>query len=112
MHRHIMQSIPSEQTRRGDEASVALRLCRVSDDPGLEQLAALSERELPRGRFVVAEVDGRLVAALPLSGGPLLADPFAPTAHLRSLLELRAAQVRDARERRARLSLRLLPHRA
>jgi hypothetical protein len=72
----------------------------VADDPALEQLAALAERPLPFGRFVVALVDGRLVAALPLAGGHALVDPFVRTAHLRPLLELRAAQLCEPKRRR------------
>ena len=87
-----------------DFAEIELRLCRVGDDPALEQLAALAERPLPFGRFVVAVVDGRLVAALPIAGGHALTDPFVRTAHLRPLLELRAAQLREPERRR-----RLLP---
>jgi hypothetical protein len=87
-----------------DLADVELRLCRVGDDPALEQLAALAERPLPFGRCVVALVNGRLVAALPLAGGRMLTDPFVKTAHLRPLLELRAAQLREPERRR-----RLLP---
>jgi hypothetical protein len=45
-------------------------------------------------------VDGRLVAALPLAGGHMLADPFVRTAHLLPLLELRAAQLREPVGRR------------
>jgi hypothetical protein len=83
-----------------DLSRVELRLCRISDDPALEQLAQLEGREVPVGRLVIAEVEGRLVAALPLRGGPVLADPFARTAHLRRLLELRATQLREPGERR------------
>jgi hypothetical protein len=83
-----------------DLAEIELRLCRVGDDPGLEQLAALAERPLPFGRFVVAVVNGRLVAALPLAGGHMLTDPFVRTTHLRPLLELRAAQLRSPERRR------------
>jgi hypothetical protein len=95
-----------------DEEAVHLRLCRVSDDPQLEQLAQLEGRPLPEGRLVVAESKGRIVAALPLAGGRPLADPFARTHHLLPLLELRAAQVRGARRRRLHPVLGLLPHRA
>jgi len=43
---------------------------------------------------LVAAVGGEPVAALPLDGGPGIADPFQPTAALVSLLELHMAQVR------------------
>jgi hypothetical protein len=92
----------AQPTTATDPAGIELRLCRVGDDAALADLAALAERPLPPGRFIVAVVDGRLVAALPLAGGHLLSDPFARTAHLRPLLELRAAQLRGP-ARRARL---------
>jgi hypothetical protein len=73
--------------------TIALRFCRVGDDPALARLAALEGRPVPQGQFVVAELDGRIVAALPLDGSPPLRDPFVRTAHLQRLLELRAAQL-------------------
>lgn len=86
-----------------DLAQIELRLCRVGDDPALEELAELAEKPVPFGRSVVALVNGRLVAALPLSGGHILADPFVRTEHLRPLLELRAAQLREPVRRRTLL---------
>ena len=83
-----------------DPGRVVLRLCRVGDEPALEQLAALNGVPAPAGRVVLAEVDGRLVAALPLAGGRLVADPFVATSDLRRLLELRAAQLREPARRR------------
>lgn len=83
-----------ERAVRDDTTEIELRLCRVSDNDALADLATLSERALPEGSFVLATVDGRLVAALSIDGGALLSDPFVRTAHLRRLLELRAAQIR------------------
>jgi hypothetical protein len=76
--------------------AVALRLCSVHDDAALERLAVLEGRAVPSGRLVLAEVNGTIVAALPLSGGAPLADPFRPTAHLLPLLRLRASQLEQA----------------
>lgn len=84
-----------------DTRDVELRLCRIADDPQLERLSVLAERPLPNGRLVIAAVAGQIVAALPLAGGPALRDPFARTAHLMPLLELRAAQLRDPAPRRS-----------
>ena len=75
------------------QEAVVLRLCRVADDGALERLAQLEGRPAPAGRYVVAEVDGDLVAAKSLVSGAVLADPFKPTAELVPLLELRAAQI-------------------
>ena|SRR5438034_6216952 len=84
---------PAASHARVDEAEVALRLCNVHDDAALERLAQLEGRPLVAGRFVVAEVDGTLVAAQPLAGGAVLADPFVPTTHILPLLRLRAEQL-------------------
>jgi hypothetical protein len=87
--------------QRAETSEIELRLCRASDDPALERLAALAERPLPFGRLVVALVNGSLVAALPLGGGCSLRDPFAKTVHLIPLLELRARQLRQRKPRHA-----------
>jgi len=84
---------PRPEPRRVEEADVALRLCTVHDDPALERLAELEGRPLPRGRFVIAEVDGVIVAAQALAGGPPLADPFRPTAHVLPLMRMRIRQI-------------------
>ena len=94
-------SAPTRSTPAVDVSEIDLRLCKASDDAELEYLAALSEQPLAPGRFVVAIVDGRIAAALPLAGGPALADPFVRTAHLQRLLELRAAQLRQPEPRRS-----------
>jgi hypothetical protein len=83
---------PSWAPERAAE-DVTLRLCTVQDDPALERLAQLESRALPAGRFVVAEVDGELIAAVPLVGGRAFADPFRKTAHLMPLLRRRARQL-------------------
>lgn len=73
---------------------VTVRLARSSDTRQLFSLAALDSASLPQGELVVAESDGRIVAALPLAGGPAIADPFHRTVALVQMLELRAAQLR------------------
>jgi hypothetical protein len=100
-----------EVTRPADDARVTLRLDRVGDGKRLRELADLSCRTLTNGALVVAETEGRLVAALPVSGGLALTDPFEPTAHVVPLLELRAAQIRRA-GLTSRRRFRLLPRRA
>lgn len=91
---------PTAAARPVESSEIELRLCRASDDPALERLAALAEQPLPLGRLVVALVNGTLVAALPLAGGCALRDPFVRTAHLTGLLELRARQLRQPAARR------------
>ena len=47
-----------------------------------------------RARVLIAEVEGEILAATSLATGKTIADPFSRTAELRSLLELRAGQLR------------------
>lgn len=93
------------------ELPATLRLDRVGDAARLYQLAALSERPLAGGPFVLGEVEGRIVAALPVHGGAPIADPFELTEHLVPLMRLRAMQLRGVDVRLPRLR-RALPLRA
>lgn len=71
-------------------------------DGDREALVRLAERDSaapPTGPVLVAEVDGEPMAAVPLDGGPAIADPFHRTAELVALLELRARQMRTPRSR-------------
>ena len=70
-----------------------IRRAARGDTRRLRMLAELDSGPAPSGPALVAEVDGRLVAALPLDGGRPVADPFVPSAPLVKLLELRAAQL-------------------
>jgi hypothetical protein len=76
-----------------EDDAVELRLCRCDDDPALERLAMLEGRPTPAGRYVIAEVNGSVVAAMSLVSGVVLADPFEPTEQLIPLLRMRAAQL-------------------
>jgi hypothetical protein len=88
---HRRQDVPT--IRQPAKESVLLRLTTIGDAEAIERLAALEGMLEPDCRCVVAEVDGTVVAALPLRGGKVMADPFRRTAHLVPLLELRAKQL-------------------
>ena len=75
---------------------VTLRWAAAGDRERLRHLAALEDAPPPAGAALVAEVDGRLGAALPLDGSPPLADPFHRGSDLIELLRLRAAQLKRA----------------
>ena len=64
--------------------------------PPWPAFASLDSGIAPTGASLGAELDGRLVAAVSIDGSTAVADPFAPTADVRALLELRAAQLRAA----------------
>ena len=85
------------------QINTAMTIRRVDrTDADAAQLAELAERDtrqVPGGPVLGAEVDGRLVAAISLTTGELIADPFRPTSELQALLRLRASQLRPARRR-------------
>jgi hypothetical protein len=72
---------------------VTLRYGAAADADRLRSLAELDSAEPPSGPILIAEVDGRLRAALPLDGSRPIADPFHQGTELLELLRLRAAQL-------------------
>jgi hypothetical protein len=74
---------------------ISLRAATSNDGPALVRLAALDSADVPAGPVLVAEVDGEPQAAMSLRDGRVVADPFAHTAELVSLLRLRAGTVAD-----------------
>ena len=86
-----------------------IRASRPDDAVALRRLAELDGVHPPQGsNLLVAEVDGALLAALPVEGGKPIADPFRATAHLVEVLELRAEQLRNAASPRRPLRGRIL----
>jgi hypothetical protein len=72
---------------------VTLRYSSAADRENLRELAELDSAQAPSEPSLVAEVDGRLRAALPLDGSAAIADPFHRGLDLIELLRLRAAQL-------------------
>ena len=82
-------------------AALTIRQLTEDDRGALDKLAQLDSNHTPDGELLGAEVEGRLLAAHSLDGDGAIADPFSRTHELRSLLELRAAQLcrRDCGDR-------------
>jgi hypothetical protein len=74
--------------------AISIREATLADSPAIEALATLDSSRRPHGRVLVAEVEGGIVAALPVDGHRAIADPFRRTSELVALLEMRAAQLR------------------
>lgn len=91
------------------------RLDPIDDQAALERLAGRDSATVPVGEVVGATLDGRLIAALSLDTGELVADPFVPTAAVAERLYERAATLRDGGHRpvarRHGFHLALRPHR-
>ena len=70
---------------------IVIRSARTADEQDIAVLAVLDGgRYLPEGRVMVAEVDGRLRAAVG-SNGIAISDPFWPSAALVNMLRVHVA---------------------
>jgi hypothetical protein len=79
------------------ESPVTLRFAVVDDAPDLFRLAQLDSAEPLSDPILVAEVSGRLTAALSLLENRVIADPFVLTGGTIELLRARARQLGDTR---------------
>ena len=98
-HERAGMSVPA---RRSDEQVITLRVAQREDDYAVSRLAQLDDAPLPVGPVVLAVVDGETVAALSLSDGRVVANPFVATEKAVSLLRLRARQQSGERHHRWR----------
>lgn len=85
---------------------LVLRAERPTDETTLRRLAALDSTRPLRNHALVAEVDGRPVAAIDLKDGRVVADPFVRTAEAVELLKVRADRLAPAPAERPHRSLR------
>jgi hypothetical protein len=68
--------------------AITVRPYLPDDRHSLQRLAALDDRRVPPQPVVLAEVNGRLLAARSERTGEAVADPFEPTAHLVAILRV------------------------
>jgi hypothetical protein len=68
-----------------------IRLAGDADEAALERLAQLDSARPLQHPILVAEIRGRVAAALDMDERRAIADPFQPTAILRAQLQARAA---------------------
>lgn len=90
----------------GSQRSVTLRFSSPADERVLARLAALDSSSPPAQPVLLAEVDGQPLAALGVSDGTVIADPFHRTADLVDLLRARARQLNSNAQVRRRGRLR------
>jgi hypothetical protein len=76
-----------------EHSRVTIRALAGNDANSLRELTERDTARTLPGEVVGAERDGRLLAALSLSSGDVVADPFHPTADLVALLRVRAGQM-------------------
>jgi hypothetical protein len=83
------------QTQIQDE--VTIRMLSETDRESVARLAQLDTSPVPEGDVLGAVVDGRLVAAISLTNGDAVANPFTQSDGARAMLEVRAGQLNGKR---------------
>ena len=77
------------------EDAVLVRRATARDAHRIRTLALLDDRSAGDGPFIVAELAGEAVAAMSLSSGRIVADPFRRTRDAEALLRMRAGQIAE-----------------
>jgi hypothetical protein len=105
---HPTSKEPTMQTPATATDEIVIR--RIGEERGdraaAVRLAGRDSAPLLRGPLLGAWQEGRLLAAISLSDGELIADPFVPSAAAAHLLQLRADQLRASGRASRRLRLR------
>jgi hypothetical protein len=94
--------------RLAAQPDVAIRRARPADARRLADLAQLDSSRPITGDALVAEIDGTPEAALELSTGRVVADPFVRTAEAVGLMSFRAEQLHAPARHTARRRTRPL----
>jgi hypothetical protein len=74
--------------------AVLVRNATTRDLSRIAALARLDDRRMPAGPYLVAELDGVIVAAIATDSEIVVADPFRRTLEATDLLRMRADQLR------------------
>jgi hypothetical protein len=96
IHRGLLRRLRRRDavTVDGIDAAITIRAADAQDAPEIARLALLDGHRLPAGQQLVAEADGHILAAVEVTSGRTVADPFQPTAGVARLIALRAKQLR------------------
>ena len=81
-----------------ESAEITIRAARAEDMAEIARVASRDTHELPEGALLVATVGSDVRAAISLSDGTVIADPFHRTAELVAMLKIRAGAVTRARQ--------------
>ena len=73
-----------------NSAEIIIRAARPEDMPEIAKVAGRDTHELPAGPLLVAKVSGHVRAAISLTDGSFVADPFHRTSELVQMLRIRA----------------------
>jgi hypothetical protein len=85
--------------------AITFRQATSADRTALNELAQLDSTRLDDDHYTVAEIEGRIVAAVSRTSGSAIADPFRRTAGIVEMLRSHAAPA-TVRQTRRHLSVR------
>ncbi len=89
-----------ETTPAKSPKAILLHFARPDDSGLVRRLAQLDDAKPLEGQILIAFVAGEAVAALSLTDGRVVANPFVPTADVVTLLRLREEHLRSERSHR------------
>ena len=98
----------NHETQLNSEMTIRRMDLGERDHDAVAKLAELDSSGRLAGPVLGIEVEGRLLAAISVDTGKVIADPFSRTTELRALLKLRADQLQTRHDGRARRPSRLL----
>ena len=87
--------------------TLIIRYATAADDLDLDRLAQLDSSHVPAAPRLIAEADGRLIAAISARDGDAIADPFTRSAGAVALLRRHAKQLATPTRPRRLATLRL-----
>jgi hypothetical protein len=76
-----------------ESGSIVIRPAGAADEDTVRRVAQRDSRAVPEGELLIAAVGGEVRAAISLSTGEVIADPFQRTEELVRVLALRRAQL-------------------
>jgi hypothetical protein len=84
--------LPSRGASRPDQGAITVRPASGADRDAVADLAELDSKRVPPGPLLLAEVNDELRAALSLTDGAVISDPFHLSGELVALLRDRARE--------------------
>ena len=90
-----------------ESPSITIRLVRPTEVDEVRRVAERDCRDVPEGELLVAIAGGEIRAAISLTSGDFVADPFHHTEELVRMLVLRRTQMQNGIPRRRRRLRRL-----
>ena len=100
--RHVAKAATTpDPTPEETPQAILLHFARPDDSGLVRRLAQLDDAKPLEGEILIAFVAGEAVAALSLTDGRVVANPFAATAHVVTLLRLREEHLRRDRHHRS-----------